>query len=106
MPRLVKLCARTAVEEGAPIRVVVEGFPPLAVYCLAEEIFITADTCTHGMASLCDGVQEGEEIECPYHGGAFNIKTGEAIAFPCVDPIQVFEPVIDGDHICVEAPGN
>jgi ethylbenzene dioxygenase ferredoxin subunit len=101
MPELLNLCAQAAVIEGQPLRVVVEGFPPLAVFKLESEYFVTEDTCTHGMASLCDGYQDGEEIECPYHGGAFNIKSGEPVSFPCTTALKVFKTVLrDGDlHI-------
>ena len=88
MSSLVRLCAVDEVSEGEPRRVVVDGYPPLAVYQVGDDYFVTADTCTHGMASLCEGYQDGEEIECPYHGGVFNIKSGEPLAFPCTEPLE------------------
>ena len=104
MTDIVKLCPMTEVEEEKPVRVTEEQFPPLAVYVVDGEYYVTDDTCTHSVASLCDGYQEGDEIECPFHGGAFNIKTGEAISFPCTQPIAVYKVVIEDEYVCIETP--
>jgi len=99
----VRLCGLNEVSDGEPRRVVVDGYPPLAVYQIGEEYFVTADTCTHGMASLCEGYQEGEEIECPFHGGAFNIRSGEPLAFPCTEPLETVPVRVDDDAVWVAA---
>ena len=65
-----------------PVRVEVEGLPPLAVFQLDDGFYVTDDTCTHGEASLCEGFVEGDEIECPWHSGRFCIKDGKATALP------------------------
>src|SRR3546814_10365880 len=49
----------------------------LAVYNVDGEFFVTANRCTHGEASLADGMLEDDVIECALHGGAFNVRTGE-----------------------------
>jgi nitrite reductase/ring-hydroxylating ferredoxin subunit len=100
---LVRLCAVDEVSEGEPRRVVVDGYPPLAVYQVGDDYFVTADTCTHGMASLCEGYQDGEEIECPYHGGAFNIKSGEPLAFPCTEPLETVPVELADNALWVES---
>ena len=41
-------------------------------------IHCTDNICTHAYALLCDGWLEGMEIECPLHGGRFDIVTGKA----------------------------
>ncbi len=96
MSELVKLCSADDISDGEPKRVLIDNFPPLAVYNVAGKFFVTDDTCTHGMASLTEGYQEGDQIECPFHGGAFDIKTGEPTAFPCSDPIKTY-PVVEQD---------
>ena len=97
------LCAAADVEVGTPLRVEVEGLPPLAVFHLDDGFYVTDDTCTHGEASLCDGFVEGDEIECPWHSGKFCVKDGEATAFPATLPIKVYKTrVVDG-RVCIEA---
>ena len=103
MSELVILCTASEVEEGKPLAVNVEGLPPLGVYKIEQEYYVTDNICTHGMAILTDGYQEGGEIECPFHGGAFDIKTGEATAFPCQIPIKTYPVTLQKDDICIPA---
>ncbi len=70
-------------EPGELMYVEVED-EPVCLINLDGEIFALNDTCTHEDASLSDGTIVGDEIECPLHGGAFYIRTGEAAAMPVV----------------------
>ena len=54
----------------------------VAVYLVDGTVYATANRCTHGDASLCDGFLEGHEIECPHHQGRFDVRTGAATAAP------------------------
>ena len=102
MTELIKLCAVADVLLDEPTRIEIENFPPLTVYALNGEFYVTDDTCTHGMASLADGYLEGEEIQCPFHGGAFNIKTGEATEFPCSDPLKTYKVSVQDKVIYIQ----
>ena len=59
------------------------------------------DVCTHQDASLSDGEIDGDEIECPLHGGAFDIRTGQPTSFPVVTPIEVYKVRVVGDDVQV-----
>jgi nitrite reductase/ring-hydroxylating ferredoxin subunit len=91
------------VPEGAVKRCLVAGHAPFAVYNIGGTFFVTEDNCTHGMASLSEGTLEGEVIECPYHGGAFNVRTGEPVERPCVVPVKIFEPIIENGAVYVQS---
>ena len=54
----------------------------VAVYLVDGTVYATANRCTHGDASLCEGFLEGYEIECPFHQGRFDVRTGAATAPP------------------------
>lgn len=100
--RQIRLCAVDDVEENEALQVETdeESLPALAVYRLeGEEIYVTDDTCTHGNASLADeGYLEGYIIECTWHEGKFDIRTGEPTALPCDKPIKTYPVTIkDGD---------
>lgn len=41
-----------------------------------DQFYATAGLCTHGAASLGDGMVTGNLIECPKHNGCFDFKTG------------------------------
>lgn len=103
MSELITLCAIGDVKEDTPISVSPENFPMLAVYEYDGEYFVTDNLCTHGMAVLTDGYQDAAEIECPFHGGAFSIKTGEATSAPCQVPIKTYPVTIVDGHICIPA---
>jgi nitrite reductase/ring-hydroxylating ferredoxin subunit len=68
-----------------------------AVYRLADGFYATADLCSHGDASLADGELEDDNILCPYHLGSFCVRTGAAVAAPCIDPIATYPlEIVDG----------
>ena len=94
-----------AVDEVAPgevKRARQPGYPSFAVYNLKGEFFVTEDNCTHGMASLSDGYLEGDIIECPFHGGAFNVRTGEPAERPCVIPLKIYVPIVENGAVHVD----
>jgi ethylbenzene dioxygenase ferredoxin subunit len=101
MDTLVKLAKVVDVVEGVPVAAAADGFPPLAVYQVDNRFFVTDNNCTHGHARLTDGFQEGGTIECPFHGGAFEIITGAATKFPCQLPLRTYDAIIDDGHVCV-----
>ena len=51
--------------------------------------------CTHAYASLADGYIEGDIIECPLHGGCFEIKTGKVASAPATEDLRTY-PVQSG----------
>ena len=80
----------------------VEGRKSIAVYNLDGEFFATDDTCTHGDASLAEGDIEDGDVICPFHMGAFDIRTGAATAPPCVSPIRTYPVRIEDDMVYVQ----
>lgn len=91
------LCRCDEVEEGASRQVELPGRKPLAVFRLEDTFHVLDDTCTHGNAFLSEGDVEGCQVFCPFHSGAFDIRTGEATVAPCVKPVRTYPVVvIDG----------
>jgi nitrite reductase/ring-hydroxylating ferredoxin subunit len=74
---------------------------PVCLINLAGEFFALDDCCTHEDASLSDGTIIGDEIECPLHGGAFDIRTGQPVSFPVVVPARTYQVRVVGDEILV-----
>lgn len=62
-------------------------------------IFATQDLCTHDGGTLGDGELIDGEVECPRHGGRFDLKTGAVTALPPMFPIKTFPVHIEGDEI-------
>lgn len=74
---------------------------PVCLINLNGELYALNDTCTHEDASLSDGTIDGDEIECPMHGGAFDIRTGAPTAFPVAVATEKYAVRIVGDEVQV-----
>ena len=81
MTSCLELCSPDDVPEGSALRVEA-GTLTLAVFNVGGEFYVTDDNCTHGPGSLSEGYIEGDIVECNFHNGQFNIKTGEVVAAP------------------------
>ena len=79
------------------------GDEPVCLINLDGDFYAISDLCTHEEASLSDGEIVGDEIECPLHGGAFDIRTGQPTAFPVVVPVETYRVRIVGDEVQVAA---
>jgi nitrite reductase/ring-hydroxylating ferredoxin subunit len=76
--------------------------PAIAVFNVGGTLFAISDICTHAEASLSEGRVDGETVECPLHGACFDLRTGEALTPPAVEPVQTFPVVVQGNAIYVE----
>jgi nitrite reductase/ring-hydroxylating ferredoxin subunit len=72
---------------------------PVCLINMDGEFYALNDCCTHEDASLSDGEIVGDEIECPLHGGSFEIRTGLPTSFPVVVPTQTYLVRVVGDVI-------
>jgi anthranilate 1,2-dioxygenase ferredoxin subunit len=97
----VPLCAVAAVAEDAPQRVEHDGVV-YAVFQAGADYFVTADQCTHGPGYLSKGAVIGTEIECPFHQGRFDLRTGAPTAPPCFEPVRVWTAHIIDGQICID----
>ena len=69
----------------------------VALYNVGGSIFATDNVCTHAYALLTDGWLDDSVVECPLHGGQFNVCTGEAICTPAETNLRTFSVrVVDG----------
>lgn len=77
------------------------GGRDIALYRVDGEVFATDNLCSHGQARLCDGFLLGHEIECPFHQGRFDVRTGQATCVPATDAIRSFPVKIEAGRVCV-----
>jgi nitrite reductase/ring-hydroxylating ferredoxin subunit len=97
----IELCSTSDVEIGTAIKVE-KGDLILAVFNLDNAFYVIDDTCTHGPGSLSEGYITDDIVECDFHNGAFNIKTGEVAAPPCMIPIKTYKTVVEGNKVYIE----
>ena len=74
----IALCKTDEVAVGAAIKVETNGLT-LAVFNVGGRFYVMDDMCTHGPGSLSEGYIEDDVVECDFHNGAFNIRTGEGL---------------------------
>jgi nitrite reductase/ring-hydroxylating ferredoxin subunit len=97
----IELCKTDEVGVGEVRKVEAAGLT-LAVYNVDGNFYDTDDHCTHGPGSLSEGFLDGEVIECNFHQGQFNCRTGEVVAPPCIVPIKTYKTVVENGHVYIE----
>jgi len=83
---------------NATARVELDGHA-YALYNLDGALYCTDDRCTHQEASLADGDLDTRRcaIECPLHGSAFELATGNVLSLPATEPVATYPVrVVDG----------
>jgi nitrite reductase/ring-hydroxylating ferredoxin subunit len=101
VPKRIELCHVSDVGSGCAVRVEAEGLV-LAVFNVAGQFFVTDDACTHGPGALSEGFLEDDVVECNFHGGRFNVRTGEVVEPPCMVPVKTYPVVIERGRVTVE----
>ena len=74
--------------------------------CLSNvegEYLAIGNICTHDGAPLNEGTLEVDEVECPWHGSRFDVRTGEPVMAPATEGVRVHPVRVDGDDIWVGA---
>jgi len=105
--KLIKICDVGAVAPGTHMQVRVPELGALAVYHVEGQFYVTADACTHMQGSLGEeGVLEGHVIQCTWHNGMFDIRTGEVLAPPCPAALRTYRVRLQDGAVYVEANGQ
>ncbi len=52
------------------------------------------DRCSHQDYPLASGHLDGAELECPFHGAKFDVRTGRALQLPAVRPVRRFDVAV------------
>ena len=60
------------------------------------------NVCTHDGGVLGDGELDGDAVECPRHGGRFDLFNGRVLALPPVRPVNAYAARVAGDEVQVE----
>jgi nitrite reductase/ring-hydroxylating ferredoxin subunit len=65
------------------------------------EIFAIDPHCSHYHGPLAEGLVVGDSIRCPWHHACFDLRTGEAVRAPALNPLAVWQVEHEGDRIVV-----
>ena len=63
--------------------------------------YAIGEVCTHAEGPLSEGAVEEGEVECPWHGSRFDLRTGEATSPPADEAVPRYGVRIEGDEVLV-----
>ena len=96
-PKWARVATATEVPAGE-LRAVPTDRGPLVLASVDGDIYALEDRCSHQDYPLSAGELEYDELECPFHGARFDVRSGRAVQLPAVTPVRTFQVEIrDGD---------
>ena len=97
--------ARTGDVEPGTVRVMEVDGRSLCVGLTEDGEWGAIDNvCTHDGGVLGDGELDGDAVECPRHGGRFDLFSGRVLALPPVRPVNAYPVRVEDGEIVVDLP--
>ena len=72
--------------------------------CVANvegKYYAIGNVCTHVSGPLAEGKLEGYEVECPWHGSKFDVRSGEPTRPPARRPEPTYEVKVEGNNLLI-----
>lgn len=103
MPDFVKVATTDEIPPGEMKIVEVDG-AEVVVANVGGKFVAFSNVCTHRGGPMGEGLLMGDVVECPFHGGQFNVHTGKVVSSPPSEPLPTYAVEVDGRDIRVEKP--
>jgi 3-phenylpropionate/trans-cinnamate dioxygenase ferredoxin subunit len=100
MGEFVKVAKTSDIPAGTVKSFIVEN-QLIAIFNLNNNYYALRDQCSHMDLPLSDGQLEDGVVVCAYHGAEFDIKTGDVLCMPAVEPVESFEVKVEDKQIYV-----
>ena len=91
--------AETKDIQAAQMKAVEVAGESICVSNVDGKYYAIGNICTHVGGPLDQGTLEGYEVECPWHGSKFDVRTGEPTKPPARSPEPTHEVKVEGDNI-------
>ena len=101
MPKFVKVAQTDDIPAGTARMVEVNG-KEIALFNVGGSFHAIDNTCTHVGGPLCEGEIDGAQVTCPWHGGVFDVTTGEVLGPPPGSAVNRYNIRVDGPDIEIE----
>ena len=101
MPDFVKVARSDEVPVGTARMVEVNG-KEIALFNVGGSFHAIDNTFTHVGGPLGEGELSGAEVTCPWHGGVFDVTTGEVLGPPPGRDVNRYNVRVDGPDVEVE----
>lgn len=76
----------------------------IALFNVDGQVYAVGNTCTHKGGPLSDGFVEGTEVQCPWHGAKFDMKTGQNLTLPAASPVPSYPVEVRDGDVYVQVP--
>jgi nitrite reductase/ring-hydroxylating ferredoxin subunit len=73
--------------------------------CIANvegKYYAIGNVCTHMGGPLAEGKIEGFEVQCPWHGSKFDIRTGNVVRPPAVRAEPTYKVKVQDNNILIK----
>ena len=100
MENFIKVASVSDIQDGDMISAEIED-GKVIIARLEGEFYAFDEECTHAGCGLSDGDLDENIIQCPCHGAEFDIRTGEVVSPPAVEPLRIYQVKIEGDDILI-----
>lgn len=90
MREQVKVATCDQLKPGQMLYVSVDGLP-IALANVDGAIYAFGDVCRHQGGSLSSGVLRDHVVTCPWHGWAYNVRTGKSVIPPVGLRVPTYE---------------
>ena len=101
MSKLVKVAQVNELSTGEGKVVDAEG-QSIALFNVDGTYSAIDNTCTHVGGPLGEGTLVDDVVNCPWHGAAFNVKTGACTGGPADEDVKSFPVKVEGEDVFVE----
>ena len=100
---MTNVCKFDDLVDGAAVCHNVDGVA-VAIVRIGDDVHAIDDLCSHANVSLSGGdVWPGAcTLECPKHGSAFSLTTGEPDTLPATRPVAVHSARVEDGMVVVE----
>jgi len=78
----------------------------IAVVRIQDRFYAFDNFCTHEAVTFTSGygLVAKDRVVCMLHSSAFNVATGEVVAGPAPDPLQIYEVQIHDNEVFLLIP--
>jgi len=100
-----RVAEKKELQEGGLLKVEADG-EYIVLSMINGRIYAIDAVCSHEGGPLEDGTLDGYEVECPWHGSKFDVRTGEVTNPPADTPQSVYEVKVQDNNILVKKQGK
>jgi len=99
----VKVALTDEVPVGQSKLVEVEG-RKITIFNINGNFSAIDDTCTHSGGPLSEGIIDGSQVICPWHGAQFDVTTGKVLGGPASTDVRSYKVKVEGNEIHLALP--